>query len=433
MISNRKHLPPKFQKTIEQMEQADLLLNSPFSMIAFSRQKTQELKENMEAMKAAAHDILSVLSRFDEVFHPLGWIATESTNLETARKALQLVDAQKIDEAEQLLCADFEGDDLEYLAMRLSGSHYFSKREKVLDEAFALTREKRYLAAIPLILLVADGVGQDIFGLSIFSEGLDLNEMNAIAGHSEGLQSLTATFAKRRQAFNDDEITIPFRNGILHGRDNNYGSRLVVSKAWSYLSCVRDIVRAREDRLNAKPELEQSWEDTIAMREETRIQEKMISEWVPRPKDQLPGWTLSTDPLEGLNSLSPEAVLKVFLKAWKKRNYGEMGKQGLYHVEGTISKRAGEIRECMEGIILRDAQITEIDDKASYETSVKCSLTLTVLGHDLTDVFVFRVQYVDKENLPVVRGHKYGNWHVLLGYIGYAYDLRNKVRPSGTE
>jgi hypothetical protein len=74
--------------------------------------------------------------------------------------------------------------------------------------------------------------------------------MNAIAGHSEGLQALTATFAKRRQPFNDEEITVPYRNGILHGRDNNYGTQLVASKAWSYLACVRDIIGAREERLN---------------------------------------------------------------------------------------------------------------------------------------------------------------------------------------
>ncbi|WAC11871.1 hypothetical protein [Dyadobacter pollutisoli] len=404
----------------------ELLLSSPIGKIAFSRQQRDELK----AMKAAADDIVTILTRFDNVFQPLGWIASESTNLETARMALQLVDEHKMDEAEQMLCTDFEGDNLDFLSMRLRGSDYFFKRENILNEAFALTKEKRYLAAIPLILLVADGVGQDIFGLSIFRDGLDLSEMNAIAGHSEGLQSLTATFARRRQAFNNKEITIPFRNGILHGRDNNYGNRLVVSKAWSYLSCVRDIVRAREDRLNAKPEPELSWEETIAMREETRIQEKMLNEWSPRPKDHLSGWTLSTDSLEEISSLSPEATLKVFLKAWHKGNYGEMGKQSLYYVERTVPKRAGEIRECMEGIVLHDAEITEIDDEASYETNIMCRLTLNVLGHDLTDLFVFRVQYVDKENLPVVRGHKFGGWQVVLNYIGHAYDLKNKVRDS---
>lgn len=425
MSTTRKHLPPKFQKTIEQFEQVESLLSSPIGKIAFP----QNQRDEMKAMKAAADDIIAVLTRFDDVFRPLGWIVSESTNLETARKALQLVDEQKIDEAEQLLCSDFEGDNLDFLSMRLRGSDYFFKRENILNEAFALTKEKRYLAAIPLILLVADGAGQDIFGLSIFREGLDLSEMNAIAGHSEGLQSLTATFARRRQAFNDDEITIPYRNGILHGRDNNYGNRLVVSKAWSYLSCVRDIVRAREDRLSAKPEPEISLKEAVEMREETRIQDKMRKEWSPRPKHQLAGWTLSIDPLEEANNLSPEATLKIFLKAWSKRNYGEMGKRSLYYVERTVSQRAGEIRECMEGILLHDAEIIEIVDEAAYETSINCRLVLTVLNHDLVDFFKFRVQYVDKENLPVVRGHKYGNWQVVPGFIGHAYDLKNKVKP----
>ncbi|MCU7370193.1 hypothetical protein PEC18_04740 [Paucibacter sp. O1-1] len=178
------------------------------------------------------------------------------------------------------------------------------------------------------------------------------------------------------------------------------------------------------------PNLSYHGKKTIAMREETRIQEKMLNEWSPRPKDHLSGWTLSTDSLEEISSLSPEATLKVFSSAWHKGNYGEMGKQSLYYAERTVPKRAGEIRECMEGIVLHDAEITEIDDEASYETNIMCRLTLNVLGHDLTDLFVFRVQYVDKENLPVVRGHKFGGWQVVLNYIGHAYDLKNKVRDS---
>ncbi|MCU7370192.1 hypothetical protein PEC18_04735 [Paucibacter sp. O1-1] len=70
----------------------ELLLSSPIGKIAFSRQQRDELK----AMKAAADDIVTILTRFDNVFQPLGWIASaESTNLaETARMALQLVDEQ---------------------------------------------------------------------------------------------------------------------------------------------------------------------------------------------------------------------------------------------------------------------------------------------------------------------------------------------------
>jgi hypothetical protein len=431
---DRTHWPPKFSKPVEQMEQVEALLNSPYGHAIFTPQKRQELQTQLQSMRKVADDIFSIIKRFDDVFQPMGWIMSESTDIETVRRALELADNQKMEEAEQVLCDDFEGRNLDIVVMRLKGSQFFLKRLEILNEAIALTHERRFLAAVPLILLIADGAGHDIFRLSIFREDLNLTEINAIAGHSEGLQSLTAMFAKTRRAFNDDEITVPYRNGIMHGRDNRYGNRLVTSKAWSYLSCLRDIVRARAEREAVKPEPELSLGQIVEMHQDTRLQQEMFESWAPRKKDTVPGWKLSTGDLEEISSLLPEPTLKMFLSAWHSRNFGKMGSLTVdYILDRSASRRAGEIREMLSDIILMDADLVESDDSRANETNITCNLKLKVLGQKMNEQCVFWMQYVDHENMPVVRDHKSGTWKVVPRYYGYSSDLKNKVGSKEAE
>jgi hypothetical protein len=288
-----------------------------------------------------------------------------------------------------------------------------------------LCQEERYLAAIPLIFIVADGVGQDYFGKAIFSEGTDLTELNAISGHAAGLALLTSELSRTRQKFNQEEMNFPYRNGILHGRDVNYGNRLVAAKAWAYLSCIGDVIRAREAAKAAVPESQSTLRQSLEKYQDTLAHKKMIDDWEPRPVSE-PKWLLSTDKKSGFGNETPEALLVEFLTAWHKKNYGAMGKTTVYYDNRPINKRAGQIRNEMRQLTLIDALILSVEDYSPAITNINCQLTIKIDEHIQKKLFTFKMIYGDENSNPLSRGHEDGTWKVVPSYQGWAIGFWNR-------
>jgi hypothetical protein len=107
MNDYRKHLPAKFQEVVDQFDQLGELMKVSGNIMGVNDlEKRQEIIDELDSYKK----IISVITRFDAILQPLGWIVSESTSLETARAAIQLAKSNKIIEAERFLCADYEGD-----------------------------------------------------------------------------------------------------------------------------------------------------------------------------------------------------------------------------------------------------------------------------------------------------------------------------------
>ena len=146
--------------------------------------------------------------------------------------------------------ADYEGDRLQFVVKRLCQTQGFKMRKAQLQEVLTLTHEARYLATAPLLLIVADGVGEDVFQKSIFSEGVNLEELHSLAGHPDALPKLVYQMCRTRRKTTEEYVSFPYRNGILHGRDLGYGNRLITAKCWSFLSNIADVIRAREAKMD---------------------------------------------------------------------------------------------------------------------------------------------------------------------------------------
>lgn len=412
-------LPKKCQELIDQAEALNSIGKAAgfFSHLGIGGAKTKNFAKETKELRKQINEISSVITKFNTTFQPLGWIMSESTNIETAKQALNLVDEGKIGEAEILLAQDYEDKNLDSLIRRFTGIEALRKRELITKEAASLCNEKRYLAAIPLILIVTDGIGQDCFGKSTFSEGTDLTELSSIAGHQSALPSLTSEIAKRRQKFNNEEITFPYRNGIMHGRDVNYGNRLVASKSWAYLSCLADIIRARQDAPTVKAETKTTFRESLRQLQETKTYRKRTEEWVARP-DITPNWALSSGTNDNFENDEPEKTLIEFLHAWKNKNYGIMGKLTVYFDDRPIKQRAGQIREHMSELELYDALIIKIKDEAPAVSEIDCLLTFSVNKKYIEEQFTFRMIYGDNHSSPLLRFRTGGSWKVIPFYQG---------------
>ncbi len=374
--------------------------------------KIDEIKREVEAL-------VELRRLHHDAFSERGWIFSESTNSQSAKEALNVHDDGDPLEAESLLAADFEGKQLDYLVMRLCYSPEFMERKSQLLEAAKLTREGRYLAATPLLLIVADGVGADAFGKSIFAEGVDLRELNSFAGQPHALPTLVREMCRTRRKTSSDNLSFPYRNGIIHGRDLGYGNRLVNAKCWSLLGNIADVLKAREKGQAQKSEPQPSFGEVLANSLETHARTKefnhRLKQWTARPvrDDPIP---LSDEIGSSLDADEPEAAIVKVLRAWNARNFGRMADLTIDHDQRPINHRAGEIRRLLEDVTLVDATITRIEDSAPAVTEITVDLEFRSDEQEFNKSFVFRMICHDKSGGAVVHGDEGAYWLVRPEY-----------------
>ena len=142
-------------------------------------------------------DILELADRFNSEFAKDGWIATSSLSAEVMRQALANTEAGKPDQADKTILEWFTEDRIRLFAIQ--ASRPFNKargRVDQLEEALTLTMERRYMAAVPLILIACDGLASDVLGTSPFEKNADLRVFDSVVGHSTALPALIGTLAK---------------------------------------------------------------------------------------------------------------------------------------------------------------------------------------------------------------------------------------------
>lgn len=423
MASKKPYLPPEMQDLVNNVNAINSItpaLNI-LSKLGVGGNGLKTFINGVQDLQKQAEELSSIPAKFNETFQHLGWIASESTSLETMKTALELAQSGDMEQAESVLTADYTGERVKSIAMQFWGVKAFRRRMDLIEEAAKLCQEERYLAAIPLLLIVVDGAGQDYFGKAIFSQGVDLTELNAIAGSETGLAALTSEMGRTRQAFNDSQLFLPYRNGILHGRDVNFGNALVAAKLWAYLQCVADVIRAKENEKTKKPKEELSLSQSLKQLQETRAQREEIDKWVKRPAFDTT-WTLSNKDNEEMCVGTPEETLAKFLSAWNKSNYGEMGKLTVYFDNRPVKKRAGQIREYIAKLNLTEARIINVRDEAPAITNIDTVLEIRIDGNIETKEFSFRLVYGDETSSPIMRGFANGSWKVIASYQGITFD-----------
>ena len=420
-------LPPEFQEQINQVQAIGCLV--PFlallSRFGIGGDRLKNFVAELRDLKGQVAELAELPVAFHESFAELGWLISESTSLDSARAALSAQECGRTDDAEDLLATDYEGDKLHFVVKRLCQTHGFKLRKAQLQEALTLTHEARFLAAAPLLLIVADGVGEDVFKKSIFSEGVYLEELHSLAGHPNALPRLVKQMCRTRRKTTEEYVSFPYRNGILHGRDLGYGNRLITAKCWSFLCNIADVIRAREAKRSLNRAPQPSISELLDKHADTLDQTERIATWVPRPisKDRI---NVFADPgSEDVDAHEPESALSEFLWAWKGNNFGRLGELTVYFDNRPVNRRAGEIRKTMNGLTLVDAVIICVEDRTPAITEITVNLSFVNDLGEQSDRFTFSMNCVGDDGELSVHGDKAAHWLVAPSYQGWA----NRQRP----
>ena len=410
-------LPPAFQEQIDEARSFGRLV--PFlrliSWFGIGGDRFKVLASELKGYEAQVDSLVRLIGSFHNAFSELGWLFSDSTSVETAEKALNAHTKGNYDEAEILLASDFDGDRLNSAIMQMCQLDEFRERRAQLGEASALTREGRYLAATPLLLIVADGVGTDAFGKSLFAEGVNLEELNSFAGQPDALPELIRKICGARRKTSSSDIRFPYRNGIIHGRDLGYGNRLVNAKCWSLLGDIADVIRVRKAGQALKSESKSSFRDALASYPQTKRFNQRINEWVPRPAIE-GRIRVSAKAASPMATGEPESAVVDFIQSWKAGNYGRMAEMTQGKDKKPINKRAGEIRDLMERLTLTDAVITRIKDIAPAITEVAVDLEFRSDDQEFTNSFVFRMICQDKAGRSAIHGYEGASWLIPPDY-----------------
>ncbi len=330
----------------------------------------------------------------------------------------------KLKRGENRLVEYFKSEDLQLLIAGLKTIDAFKIRYNLLLKIYEDYKNERYYSCVPLLLMVIDGATDDIKkeNKGFFAEGVDLTALDSIAGHESGLKFIAKIFNKSRKKTTNDKITMPYRNGIIHGKDLGYDNVIVASKLWSTLFAIGAWAKIIKDGKHVTPEPKQklSFKENLSelykalsdyqkWQEEKQVIYKELANWKPRNFDNI-----NFGSLEKIEN-SPEKELKQFFEYVFKRKYGLIAKQlSSFSVEKkSINKLAGEVRDKFENIKITKYEIENVVDEAPAITEIKANVTALINGVENSRIIDFRMIYQDVYGKPIVRGNQKGKWYLL--------------------
>ncbi len=417
----------KFKKMREEMKAFKMVKGilpfaSPFlNLFGVNTKQMKEAFADLDKIEEQFLDLSEFPDKFNDVFSSRGWIIYDFLNLDIAKEALEIAQTD-IDAAEQFLVDYYTPENIEWLLRMMNGVRAFRPRMELAELAFIDYKEKRYHACVPIILALMDGLVTELNrqqNRGLFSEDSDLRAWDCITAHEKGINALKKVLFAGRYKTTTEEISVPYRNGILHGMDLGYASKMVAAKTWAALFAVRDWAVKAEGKMLSEPppEPQPTWSglaNQIKENSEWRNNwEILFKNWQPRNiiigKD-IP----KTGELPEFQKETPESKVGEFLCYWKKKNYGNMGKCLQSNFTIPINKLALQVRERYQRSQLIDFELTEIRDKTASFTEVDTLITYEQDGQIFKKSVEFQVGIYDDNYNITISGMPNSSWFITF-------------------
>ncbi|ADZ09360.1 SEC-C motif domain protein [Methanobacterium lacus] len=364
------------------------------------------------------HDITSVPDKFNEAFLKCGWVFYMSMNHEVVTNSIKLYEQRKFNQAENILI-NYYDENIELFIQWLGWIDEFKPRLELIEKVYEDYANERYHACIPVLLAVIDGIvfdNKETGNKGFFGEENKLTAEDSIAAHITGLPELQKILSSPRTKTTTDELTIPYRNGILHGRDLNYANKSVAIKLWATLFALKDgLVEIKKSKEPKEEEKDLTFSELTASIRKNDMRETLLKKWKPRNLEinkDFPEFSLSSDYLEG----SPERTLVEFFELWMKRNFGYMAQKMDHRTlkEYSIGIIAGKFsREIFNKKNLKSFKILEIIDEAPAISEIKTELVIEKKERQLKKEITFRIIYEDEKGQPEIRTMNNGSWKFI--------------------
>lgn len=425
---------PSYKKLKKDLEGAEALhkVVQFFSFLGLKSKGLDDAFSNLPNMKKQLELLSKSPDKFNDHYAKRGWVAHESMNSDLMLTSIELADKGLIEVAEQELINYYSSDKMQWLLHQLKGVEAFSNRYNFFLLAYEDTLAERYHAVVPVLLMMIDGAVNDIDkGKGFFADKTNLTAWDSIAAHSTGLTSLKAVFSDGRHKTTKEEITLPYRHGILHGRDLGYANRTVTAKCWAALFAIKDWAYAlKQGKKNPPPpepelsfteslsQFKNSLTDYAESKKRNEIVTKKVEAWKAR---QL---TIGSDiPEKGLSidykDYTPEQEAIRFAEYWTKGNYGAISKQIHQFSKTHVNekKEAGKTRKVFAGKKLLDYKIVKVADCSPAITEVTLSATIEYEQKQHVKQIILRFIYEGTKGEILIFGDIGGQWKFIENFF----------------
>ncbi len=355
---------------------------------------------------------------YNQHFCSSGWVAHESLSFKKMLSAIRFAKQGRIEKGEKVLLSHYTPKNLRFMLIRFRNIEPFSKRTNLIEQAIKDYKSKRFSSCVLHLLITIDGVVNDIENTGFFANNINLLAWDSIAGHSSSLKKLKKLFCKSRKDTNTKEIFIPYRNGILHGRDIKFNNKYVAAKCWSALIAVYDWAMALEDKGHTAPEKEpvpRPIKTIIDFAQALRNKDIDFPRELEIGKD-VPKW--GTQEQYELNS--PERKAVEFISYWQERQWDRIipllqPYPSKFH--GFSKKEKKQLKFIINITFPQPIRILKIDDQTLNTTEVHVLVNFASSIWQGERVIPLKLIYKNNDGTPLIRGDEAGNWFLIVESI----------------
>ena len=393
-----------------------------------SEQRTQLASLEEQLYKIETQPIL-----FNERFADRGWCAYDSMSLELMEAANMAFETAGIDAGEQVLISYYKTDVKKIAHWIAASSDSFAVRKQHIRTFFDDHFNGRYYASVPLGLIIIDGAVNDFTkSKGFFAEGTSMDAWDCLVGCSDGLSKVQRIMRQGRGKRTTEPINIPYRNGILHGRDLNYANEAVSCKCVALMFAVADWMRMKntEERRMEKyergknpPPLSESL-DKLSNAKQIR---KELSEW--KSQIVVPGENIPVKGAVDEYKAYPYIVeLIEMLDSWRTKNYGALADHLKKMFPGKTSDSASisDCRKFFESKLFTDYELLEIEERGASLSKLVLKVKWLYQGAMYESTLTFGCAYMknDDNKTAAVPWRNNGKWCLI------PWDVRELTVPA---
>ncbi|MCR4705926.1 MAG: hypothetical protein K5641_07670 [Lachnospiraceae bacterium] len=388
----------------------------------------KERREQLNSISIQINEMENSIDEYIYYFSEKGWCAYDSLNITMVQKAVAEAKSNGVEAGEKIILSFYLNDVKQIIQWLKNKSKQFALRHKMLEEAFEEHFEGRYYASVPMFLIIIDGVVNDYTkSKGFFAEKTDVSAWDCLVGCDETLQRMKEVFSQKRTQTNADPIYVPYRNGILHGRDINYGNKYVSCKCVALMFAVADWIHMKESENYRKTKYEKEinpppLKETLRRILENQKDKKMLNKWQRR--DIIIGMDISSTPSADECAEYPYIIpLLEMLEAWRNMNYGNLSERlkNLYRYEQSERKRAGECRKMFAEKILQSYSLLEIEERGCSFTRLLVRITWNEDEIQNVGELEFGCAYQNEEGKPSFPWKNNGDWVLIPWNVSCLY------------
>lgn len=408
---------PSLKKQYEEMQSMGLL---KILLPKEQKKEYEELKNNFEKL-------LETSFKYNEYFSDRGWIMYDLIKTSFVEEVVDIYKKDGLEKAEEKILEYYTNDVKTYTNWLLKNTEEFRNRRIILQNALDYHFSGNYYASVPLFLIIADSVVTNVAegteNKGFFADNADVSAWDSMVGIDNGLKKIKDIYTTSRPKFNFDEIDMPYRHGILHGKDLNFGNKNVSCKCLVLLFAISDWIRNKKSEEIRKEKYadatkEVSFSEIAEKLFNNKKDRKALDKWTKRE------YTIGKDmpecgTKEDYSDFPFVYEIVEMLEYWEMKNYGFLSNKldNMFH---------GNINDCKQlfvSKIFQNFKIIEVLDHSISMKVIKLSVEWKQNDKEYNEVLRFGVIYVNEKDSPLIPDKPNGKWKLMPQDVKGLYKL----------